>query len=472
MALSHRVAAATATFVLCLGSNLSLAQPSGGDNPTPPSHSGTTPNPGSAPNPIGAAPADVNPKEEPPKSEPVVLPPVGHNAHDVAKEPVKEHKPAASKWYDRLSVRGYAQIRYNRLGHDIGSLTGGDALDNDKLINPGQDKSLGPKNGINFRRARLILSGDVHDQVFFYYQLDAANAVADDKQNFMQIRDLYADLSLDKKKEFRFRVGQSKVPFGWENMQSSSNRMPIDRTDALNSAVPGERDLGVFFYWAPASRRALFKSLVDDGLKGSGDFGVLALGVYDGQAANIKEMNDNRHVVARLTWPQRLWGKQIVEASVGGYVGKYHAYPKDAKADDAIPEADITDWRGHATIVWYPAPIGFQSEITWGRGPERVKDASGNKVFDDRSLFGGYAMVMGHVAFLYPYFRYQWYDGGRKEADAPHIKSQEMEGGMEWHFGKHVELVSAFAWAKRAIGDRGAKQEEGRALRLQLQLNY
>lgn len=88
---------------------------------------------------------------------------------------------------------------------------------------------------------------------------------------------------------------------------------------------------------------------------------------------------------------------------------RIRAYPKDAKAADAAAEADVVDWRGHATFVWYPAPVGVQNEeINWGRGPERVTDNAGNARFDDRWLFGGYVTVMGRVKFVYPYMRYQW----------------------------------------------------------------
>jgi hypothetical protein len=38
-------------------------------------------------------------------------------------------------------------------------------------------------------------------------------------------------------KEYRVRIGQSKVPYGFENLQSSQNRLSLDRNDALNSAV-------------------------------------------------------------------------------------------------------------------------------------------------------------------------------------------------------------------------------------------
>jgi hypothetical protein len=53
--------------------------------------------------------------------------------------------------------------------------------------------------------------------------------------NFLQIRDAYFDLSFDAKKEYRVRIGQSKVPYGFENL-SSQNRLTLDRNDALNSA--------------------------------------------------------------------------------------------------------------------------------------------------------------------------------------------------------------------------------------------
>src|SRR3712207_8809216 len=54
---------------------------------------------------------------------------------------------------------------------------------------------------------------------------------------------LFRSIAIDDAKEHRFRVGQSKVPFGWVNLQSSQNRAPLERPDALNQAVEGERDI-------------------------------------------------------------------------------------------------------------------------------------------------------------------------------------------------------------------------------------
>jgi len=36
-------------------------------------------------------------------------------------------------------------------------------------------------------------------------------------------------VNIDKKREFRFRFGQSKIPYGFENMQSNQNRLPLDK---------------------------------------------------------------------------------------------------------------------------------------------------------------------------------------------------------------------------------------------------
>jgi hypothetical protein len=44
------------------------------------------------------------------------------------------------------------------------------------------------------------------------------------------------------------------------------------------------KDLGAFF-WAPSKIRERFAMLVKDGYKGSGDYGVFAFGVYNGQTS-------------------------------------------------------------------------------------------------------------------------------------------------------------------------------------------
>lgn len=388
----------------------------------------------------------------PPAPLAVATPPVAP-AKPVHVEAPKKPEKSEKHWYEKIKIRGYTQVRYNQLG-----------ATNENLVNTQGDRSIGKDGGILIRRARLIVQGDVHQHVFVYLQPDFASVVSD-QYHVPTMRDWYADISIDKRKEFRFRVGQSKVPYGFENMQSSQNRAPLDRSDGINSAVKDERDLGLFFYWAPERIRQRFKMLVDSGLKGSGDYGVIALGAYNGQTANQKEKNDTPHVVARVTWPFLVGKKQIVEVGGGGYAGNYVV----KTADDVTAPDEVRDIRVHGSLVVYPQPIGFQAEYNVGRGPELV---GGTRV-EERSLHGGYAMLLAKVGDFVPYVRGLLYEGGRKfETNAPHYSIRELEIGTEWRPIDAVELTAAYAFAERTAPSAPYAQERGRLLRLQVQFNY
>ena len=62
------------------------------------------------------------------------------------------------------------------------------------------------------------------------------------------------------------------------------------------------------------------KDLVKEGLKGSGDYGVFGLGVYNGQTANKPELNNSPHIVARASYPFEI-GNQVIEPGFQGYTG-------------------------------------------------------------------------------------------------------------------------------------------------------
>jgi len=373
--------------------------------------------------------------------------------------------PAEKPWFEKISLRGYVQLRYNRL------------LENNENLRCEQcDKSLGANNQFFLRRARLVISGDVHERVYFYMQPDFATDASATAQHFAQLRDLYADIALDPAKEFRFRVGQSKIPYGFENLQSSQNRLSLDRNDALNSAVANERDLGVFFYWAPEEIRKRLSALVSSGLKGSGDYGVLGLGVYNGQTPNKPEANDSVHAVARLAYPFRTEGGQFIEAGIQGYVGRYVVATSQRTSAAVLGDAEQHDRRAAASFVVYPQPFGFQAEYNFGVGPEY--DPVRRRV-EKKHLRGGYAQVMymfrksGHI--VTPFVRGQYYEGGKKhETDARRYLTRQVEGGVEWQVNKNLELTAAYSREDRAYQDdasRGNRQKGGR-VRFQLQVNY
>lgn len=391
------------------------------------------------------------PPAEPPPTEPVppvvVAPPVQEaprpeDKKEEKKEKTDEHKKDDKPWYERFTIRGYMQGRFNRI-----------YATNEDFKNDLGDKNIAKNNSFSIRRARFVVSGDVAPFLAIYLQTDAAGAD-------VKMRDWYGDIFLDKDKELRIRVGQSKVPFGWENMQSSQNRAPLDRSDPINSGAPGERDLGAFAYYETKHARKLFKRLVDDGLKGSGDYGMLALGVYNGQGINVDDKNENRHVVARATFPLEL-GTQILEVGANGYVGKF-TIERDATV---FGKANILDARVGAHIVLYPQPIGFQAEYNVGKGPEVTGDT-----VSDETLHGGYAMVIGHVGDFFPFVRGAYYDGAIKtEKNAPHHETTELIVGSEWHFHKRIELTVEIDHARRRIAD---DEVRGTIVRGQVQLNY
>ena len=371
----------------------------------------------------------------------------------------------AKKWYDNFSIRGYTQVRYNRL------------LETNENLGCEQcDRSWGKDGGFFIRRMRIIFYGQINKNVYFYVQPDFASSPSSDRLHFAQLRDAYFDIGVDKDNEFRFRIGQSKVPYGFENMQSSQNRLPLDRNDALNSAVSNERDLGVFFYWAPKNKRKLMSALVNDGLKGSGDYGILAFGTYNGQTANNPELNNKTHIVSRFTYPFE-YRKQIIELGVQGYTGKY-VIPKSNLSPGVKTIADLNykDQRVAGSFILYPKPFGIQTEYNVGNGPQF------NKVTDSievRPLKGGYFTLSYSTKInkqiIIPFIRYQYYDGGKKhERDARSYNVKDLEAGAEWQVNKNFEIVAHYTISKRRYEDflKQDNLQRGNLLRMQAQINF
>lgn len=376
----------------------------------------------------------------------------------------KAKTPAPTKkWYESIQLRGYMQVRYNGL-----------LQTNEDLECEQCDKSWGGENDFFIRRMRLIFYGQVSPRVYFYIQPDFASAPSSSAMHFGQLRDAYFDLGLDEKNEFRIRIGQSKVPYGFENMQSSQNRLPLDRADAMNSAVTNERDLGVFFYWAPAKTRKLFSSLVSEGLKGSGDYGVLGIGVYNGQTANRPELNSNKHIVARASYPVQI-KNQVIEAGIQAYKGQFTLLSTTSGVT-TLEDKLYVDQRVGATFVLYPKPFGILAEYNIGRGPEY--DKLTNSVITS-PLKGGFITASYKLDFngqtLIPFTRYQYYDGGKKhELDARSYEVKELEIGAEWQPNKNFELVVMYTMSARRFEDavNPTNYQRGNLLRIQAQVNF
>ncbi len=379
----------------------------------------------------------------------------------------KDKTPVKKQWYENFQIRGYSQVRYNRLLET-----------NNLYVNTSGDRSLGENGGFFIRRMRWILQGNVGEHVFIYFQPDLASSVSisgnSTNNHFAQLRDAYFDVGLDKHNEFRIRIGQSKVPFGFENMQSSQNRLPMDRSDALNSMLSNERDLGAVFMWAPKEIRKKFAGYVADGLKGSGDYGVLAIGFYNGQTANKNEANNRPSIVARATWPFEFNG-QTLETSVFGYTGNIVVQDTN-KGVKYLKDLNYKDDRIGGTINLYPKPFGILAEYNVGVGPEfnKITDS-----IENQKLRGGFITfsykteVMGKT--IIPFYRTQYYKGGKKhETDARSYNITENEIGVEYQANKNFELTVNYTLGSRRFEDYKKQQnvQNGNLLRIQAQVNF
>ena len=408
-----------------------------------------------------------------------------------------------------VKLRGYVQVRNT-------TMLGGDEgvnLWSDRSV--GDDKSLGDADK-NFliRRARLIVYGDVGDHLSYYIQPDFASS-AGTTGNIAQLRDAYGDIYIDKERVHRVRVGQSKVPYGFENMQSSSNRLALDRVDALNSAVRDERDLGAFYYYTPKATQELFEEINKAGLKHSGNYGMFALGAYNGQGANRAEANDNYHVVSRFTYPWKTESGQIYEAGIQAYKGQYISttgnYSRrvgnslSSKTPDlgaGIVKSNrngIDDERVGISFMMYPQPFGIQAEWNWGHTPGLDPTKGANGVIEKQNLNGGYIQAMykfDNVKFfdtngtVIPFVKYQYFDGYNKaELNSPKNEVNDWELGVEWQIAPEVEIAAVYHRMNRTnlvTGNRTISNDKGSnlparedyenfsadALRIQVQYNF
>ena len=396
------------------------------------------------------------------------------------------------KWFNKISMRGYTQFRYNQP-------LSGDREENNtdpELTSPGDSKGLGNNKNFSIRRMRLVFSGDINDYMSIYIQPDFATENGD--QHFAQLRDAYTDLAFDKQHEYRIRAGISKIPFGWENLQSSQNRLSLDRNDALNSATPSERDMGLFAYWAPADTQKLWKDLSKKGLKTSGDYGVVGMGIYNGQGLNKQELNDDFYYVAHSTYPMELgflgsmFKGQVLEVGADAMIGKFNPTTKKFAPFKGVggyngkteftptiagnTKGGIREERVGVHAILFPQPFGAQAEWNWG---EQGTLNLANKTIESQNLNGGYVQIMYKIDKIFrsddtliPFVKWQTYDGAWKAAaNSPRVNVEELDVGFEYQIMKPVELVVTYTNMDRTnVNNLG--QASGDMIRTQLQWNY
>ncbi|MFQ5808763.1 MAG: porin [Armatimonadota bacterium] len=252
--------------------------------------------------------------------------------------------PAPKKaWSDTTKVGGYLQFRWND--------------------HPDKASSLGkPDNDFQVRRARIKVEAKPTDRLKGTLQIDLP--VGD---GVVDVKDAYGEYYLGDAKETRVRFGQAKVPFGFQIPQSSSRRLTMERTD-LKVMTPGERDQGAWLMYTPKKLHDRFNELKSHHL-GTGDFGFLTAGIFNGQGFNSSEANDSKHFVFRADYPFECGSGRMGQAGVSILTGDYVTGNAEATANSTtatVPAAAIDEHALNFHFYLPPDPWGVQFEYLTG----------------------------------------------------------------------------------------------------------
>ncbi|HSE59595.1 MAG TPA: porin [Nitrospiraceae bacterium] len=344
------------------------------------------------------------------------------------------------RWYERIRINGYSQFKYN-----LGASDG-------KFDLPLTD-SFGDQQGNEFyvRRLRLVFQGQVSERIAFFMQF-ALEGSQQELSN-REIIDNYADFYLTKDRVHRFRLGLHRVPNSFDTYRSSTNRQEMDRHESIQSGAPGERDLGIAYYWSPKTAQERFAELAAYH-NGPGDYGVFGIMVYNGQTRNRLELNNNKHVGVKLAYPFQFRNGRLLETGILAFHGNFSVpgttqpnVASAARCQDRLTEeggCDVKDQRVTAYIWTPPQPWGLLGEFTIGRGPKR--NAQTNFV-DETQIIGGY--VQGYytwrysdVGMLTPYVRWGEYYGGFKSLNgSPDGQSRTWNFGLVWEPDTHLRFT-------------------------------
>ena len=351
------------------------------------------------------------------------------------------------RWFERIRINGYVQTRY--------AINGNPMMD----IPLGDRNATSKPNSFYLRRVRMPIQGQISDRLAFYLQ-PAMEGTGFDTGDSFELVDAFGDYFITKDKQYRLRFGLHRAPNSFDTYRSSSQRQELDRAESIQSGTPGERDLGIAFMWTSKVAQQRFAQLATYH-NGPGDYGNIAIMVYNGQTRNKPELNGNKHVGIRLAHPFELPNGRLVELGANAYRGQFvvsgsgvgtapgggivsicpvpfHQYGSaDNKTGCQVRDERLTGY------IWTPPqPWGFLAEYTVGRGPKR--NAQG--VIEQTHLYGFYVQPYytwrySDVGMLTGYFRYNEYYGGLKTINGLDGRSKTVNVGLVWDADTHWRFV-------------------------------
>ncbi|NIM58204.1 MAG: hypothetical protein GTO16_04585 [Candidatus Aminicenantes bacterium] len=263
-----------------------------------------------------------------------------------------------------MQLSAYTQVRYTHTDEDM--------------------------NEFRIRRARAGLKGGILQRINYILQIDSVKSPVL----------LDAKVEIDFSPYAKLTFGQFKVPFGLENLTSSSALDTINRSQTVENLCPS-RDVG-------GQGR-------DIGLALSGNFSGIkySLGIFNGEGANRADTNEKKDLVARL-------GFSLLDSltlSLSHYQGKSTLF-----GGDSVVDRDRTG----VDIYLVHEQISVKAEYISAR--DYRADRLG------WYIQGGYNFVQDKIQAI---VRYESYDADRDiEGDRIDIITL----GLNWFFSKMTKL--------------------------------
>ena len=147
-----------------------------------------------------------------------------------------------------------------------------------------QDDEGTDKNDFLVRRARLNVRGPLSDRTAYRieFQMDAKEAGMGPCSK-TQLRTLYLDYKLNRG---LLRIGQAKVPWGYELLESVPDLWTAERALFMDRLFPNQRDIGVQWSYRKSPSAPQFD-----------------VGIFNGTGINASDNNDRKNLMARVDFP-------------------------------------------------------------------------------------------------------------------------------------------------------------------------
>ena len=260
-------------------------------------------------------------------------------------------KPAAASWADKVKVGGYVQGRFENY-----SDTNASAISNKiylRRLRPTITAHVNDRTGVTIQLDTVEQSSKVWDKDAGKYWSSADKA----GQWKMQLVDGFLSHKLTPDGNLALYLWQRSVPFGFDTPRSSSKILALERIEILRRMIPDEADTGVWLQYSPEDKRAMMNKMGSD-LLTEGDFGMLSVGVYNGQGRNQSAQTGTKHVSARFNYPFMI-GDRYAEAGVSWFKGDF--------MNDIINTKLVTNDTLHGAHFVLPAqPLGIEAEYYKG----------------------------------------------------------------------------------------------------------